>query len=106
MPPGTLKVLPPDGRCTARAVAKPRRGPLGAGCVNLSLEPHDLLLRARNRGVRTVGTSIFRGLESAIHFLADSKYGFAPLAWSVTSTTRVISGTDSRIETSIPWLRV
>ncbi len=38
--------------------------------------------------------------------LADSKKGFVPLAWSVTSTTPVSSGTASRMATSMPWLRV
>ena len=38
--------------------------------------------------------------------LADSKKGLVPLAWSVTSTTPVSSGTASRMATSMPWLRV
>ena len=32
--------------------------------------------------------------------------GSSPDAWSVTSTTSVISGTESRIATSMPWLSV
>jgi hypothetical protein len=40
------------------------------------------------------------------YFLAASKYGLVPLAWSVTSTTRVISGTAPVMATSIPCVRV
>jgi len=40
------------------------------------------------------------------YFLAASKYGLVPLAWSVTSTTRVISGAASVMATSIPCVRV
>ena len=40
------------------------------------------------------------------YFLACSKYGLVPEAWSVTSTTRSISGTAWVIATSMPWLRV
>ena len=40
------------------------------------------------------------------YFFAASKYGFSPDAWSVTSTTCWISGTLSRIATSIPWWSV
>jgi hypothetical protein len=40
------------------------------------------------------------------YFLAASKYGLVPLAWSVTSTTRVISGTAPMMATSIPCVRV
>ena len=40
------------------------------------------------------------------YFLAGSKYGLVPAAWSVTSTTRSISETAWVIATSIPWLRV
>ena len=32
--------------------------------------------------------------------------GLVPAAWSVTSITRAISGTESRMATSMPWLRV
>jgi hypothetical protein len=40
------------------------------------------------------------------YFLACSKYGLVPEAWSVTSTTRLISETAWVIATSMPWLRV
>ena len=40
------------------------------------------------------------------YFLAVSKYGLVPLAWSVTSTTRVISGAAPVMATSIPCVRV
>jgi hypothetical protein len=40
------------------------------------------------------------------YFLACSKYGLVPEAWSVTSTTRSISETVWVIATSMPWLRV
>jgi hypothetical protein len=40
------------------------------------------------------------------YFLAASKYGLVPLAWSVTSTTRVISGAALVMATSIPCVRV
>ena len=42
----------------------------------------------------------------ARYFLAASKYGLVPVAWSVTSTTRVISGTIPVMATSIPCVRV
>ncbi len=48
----------------------------------------------------------FVGGGAGGYFLAGSKYGLVPEAWSVTSTTRSISETASVIATSMPWLRV
>jgi hypothetical protein len=61
---------------------------------NASMRPS----RPRGRGSSTAARTGY--------FLACSKYGLVPEAWSVTSTTRSISETVWVIATSMPWLRV
>jgi len=52
------------------------------------------------------GTRAELAARPSRYFLAASKYGLVPLAWSVTSTTRVISGAAPVMATSIPCVRV
>ena len=60
-------------------------------------------------GVHKGGGTIGRGgkqQQQPHYFLADSKYGFAPEAWSVMSTIPCTSGMCWFSMPSIPWRRV
>jgi hypothetical protein len=60
--------------------------------------------RGHDRG-STTARRLVNGVRDG-YFLACSKYGLVPEAWSVTSTTWSISETAWVIATSMPWLRV